>query len=54
MENKNEGNENKLILGDLNYTMNKTEKDGRNKTLYRCRFNYTLPKLIVDYGLEDL
>ena len=30
------------------------ERDGRNKALYRCRFNYSLPKLIVDNGLEDL
>ena len=34
MENKNEGNENKIILGDFNCTMNKMERDGRNKTLY--------------------
>ena len=54
MENKNEGNENKIILGDFNCTMNKMERDGRNKTLYRCRFNYALSKRIVDNGLEDL
>ena len=34
MENKNEGNENKIMLGDFNYTMCKMERDGRNKTLY--------------------
>ena len=54
MEIKKEGNENKKILGDFNCTMDKIERDGTNKTLYRCRFNYTLSKLIVDTGLEDL
>ena len=34
MKNKNEGNENKIILGDFNCTMDKMENDGRNKTLY--------------------
>ena len=42
MENKNEGNENKIILGDFNCTMDKMETEGRNKTLYKCRFNYAL------------
>ena len=32
MENKCEGNENKIILGDFNITMNKIDRDGRNKT----------------------
>ena len=54
MENKNVGNENKMILGDFNCTMDKTERDGRNKTLYKCHFNYALSKLIMDNGLEDL
>ena len=54
MENKNEGNKNKIILGDFNCTMDKTERDGRNKTLCKCHFNYVLSKLIVDNGLEDL
>ena len=40
--NKNEANENKIILGDFNCTMDKTEGDGRNKTLYRRRLNYAL------------
>ena len=30
------------------------ERDGRNKILYRCHFNYALSKFIVDNGLEDL
>ena len=53
---KNEGNENKIILGDLNCTMDKIDKDSENKTqrLYRCSSNYALSKLIVDNGLEDL
>ena len=31
MENKSERNENKVILGNLNCTMNKMERDGGNK-----------------------
>ena len=31
MENKCEGNENKIILGDFNITMNKMDRDGGNK-----------------------
>ena len=42
MRNKNEGNENKVKLGDINCTMDKMEMDGRNKTLYKCYFNYAL------------
>ena len=54
MENKNEGNENKIILGDFNCTMDKMERDGRNKIFYKYHFNYALSKLIVNNGLEDL
>ena len=32
MENKNEGNENKIILGDFNCTMDQMERDDGNKT----------------------
>ena len=32
MQNKNEGNENKIMLGKLNCTMNKIDRDGENKT----------------------
>ena len=44
------------MLGDLNCTMDKIDRDGENKTqrLYRCCSNYALSKLIVDNGLEDL
>ena len=56
MQNKNKGSENKIMLGDSNCTMDKIDRDGENKTqiLYRCCSNYSLPKLIVDNGLEDL
>ena len=51
MENKNEGNENKIILGDFNCTMDKMDRYGGNRTqrLYRCCSNYAL---IVDNGLR--
>ena len=51
MENKNEGNENKIILGDFNCTMDKMDRYGGNKTqrLYGCCSNYAL---IVDNGLR--
>ena len=56
MQNKNEGNENKILLANLNCTMDKMYRDGENKThiLYRCCSSYALSKLIVDNGLEDL
>ena len=56
MENKNKGNENKIILEDFNCIMDKMDRDGENKTqrLYWCCSSYVLSKLIVDNGLEDL
>ena len=56
MLNKNEGNEHKTMLGHLNCAIDEIDPDGKNKTqrLYRCCSNYTLSKLIVDNGLEDL
>ena len=56
MQNKNEGNENKIMLGDLSCTMDKINRDGENKTqrFYRCCSNYALSKLILDNGLGDL
>ena len=56
MQNKNEGNENKIMLRDLNCTVGKIDRDDENKTqrLYRFCFNYALSKIIVDNGLEDL
>ena len=32
MENKNKGNENKIILEDFNWNMDKIDRDGENKT----------------------
>ena len=37
MKNKCEGNENKIILGDFNITMDKMDRDGGNKTQRLCR-----------------
>ena len=56
MENKNKGNENKIILEDLNCTMDEMDRDGENKTKkpYWCCSSYALSKLIVDNELEDL
>ena len=56
MQNKNEQNVNKIMLGDLNCTMDKIDRNGENKTriLYRCCSIYALYKLIVDNGIEDL
>ena len=51
MENKNERNESKIILGDFNCTMDKMDRYGGNKTqrLYRCCSYYSLN---VDNGLR--
>ena len=56
MQNKNEENENKIKLGDLNCTVDKIDRDGENKAkrLYRCCSSYALSKLIADNRLEDL
>ena len=56
MENKDKGNENKIIIWDFNCTMDKMDRDGENKTqrLYRCCSSYALSKLIKDNELEDL
>ena len=56
MQNKNEGNKNKIMLGNVNCTIDKIDRDGENKTqrLYRYCSSYALPKLIVNNGLEDL
>ena len=44
MQNKNEGNENKIIVGDLNCIMDKIDRDGKNKKqrLSRWPSNYAL------------
>ena len=52
MENKNEGNENKTILGGFNCTMDKMNRYGGNKTqrlFHRCCSDYAF---IVDNGLR--
>ena len=55
MENKNKGNENKIILEDFNCTMDKIDRDSENKTqILWCSSSYALSKLILDNGLEDL
>ena len=56
MENKNEGNENKIILGEFNCTIDKMDSDGGNKTqrLYRCRSNHAVSKIIPHNGLKNL
>ena len=56
MKNKNKVNENKIILGDFNCTMDKMDRDGENKTqrLYRCCSNYALSKFIMDNWFVDL
>ena len=53
IQNQNEGNENKTMLGVLSCTMDKINTDGENKT-QRCCSNYALSKLIMDNGFEDL
>ena len=52
MENKNVGDENKVILEDFNCTMDKMDRYGGNKKqrLYRCYSNYAL---IADNGLRS-
>ena len=44
------------MLEDLICTMDKIDRDGKNKTqsLHRCCSNYALPKLITDNGIKDL
>ena len=50
MENKNEGNENKRIIGDFNCAMDKMERDGRNKTLYKSK---TLMMALKQYFINS-
>ena len=46
----------KKILGDLNCTVDKIDRDSENEAqrLCICCSNYALSKLIVDNGLRDL
>ena len=45
-----------MILRDFNFTIDKMDRNGGNKTegFYRCHSNYALSKLIVDNGLKNL
>ena len=54
--NNKKGNENKTVLGNFHCTVDKVDRDGKNKAqrLYWCCFNFALSKLIVDNELEDL
>ena len=56
IENKSEGNENKIILGYFNCTKDKMVRDGGNKrqSLYRWGSNYALSQLTVGNWFEDL
>ena len=56
MQNKNEGNESKIVLGDFNCVRDKMDRDGGNEIqrLYRYHSYYALSKLIADNELEDL
>lgn len=56
MKSKSEGNGNKRINEDFNYTKDKMNRDGRNKTerLYRSGSNDALEKIIMYKGLENL
>ena len=51
MLNKNEGNENKIMLGVLNCIMDKTDRVGENKTqrLYRCCSNHAFSREFICY-----
>ena len=51
MGNKNKGNENKIVFGGFNFTMDKKDRYGGNKRkrFYRCCSNYAL---IVDNSLR--
>ena len=56
MENKSEGNERKLILGDFNYTVDKMDKDNDgNKTQRLYWYVSNAPsKFVMDKELEHL
>ena len=47
MENRNEGNQNKIIHGEINCAMHKMDRDGGNNTQrrYKCCSNYATSNL---------
>ena len=49
MENANKENKNKIILGDFDSIMDKTDSYGGNKTqrIHTCCFSFALSKLII-------
>ena len=55
-ENKTQRNENKIITGGFNCTLDKMDRDEGNKTHrhYRCYSTFALSKLVLENGLEDL
>ena len=55
MGNKDEGNENEIILEYFNCTMDKMDRHGENKTQrpYWCCSSYALSKLTMDNELEE-
>ena len=56
IETRTEGNENKILLGDFNCTLDRMERDEGKKTRknYRCHSTFALSKIVLDNGLEDL
>ena len=56
IENKTQGNENKIIIGDFNCTLDKMDINEGNKThrRSRCHSTFALSKLVLENGLEDL
>ena len=56
IENKFQGNEDKITRGDFNCTLDNMDRDEGNKTQkgYRCHSIFALSKLILENRLEDL
>ena len=56
MGSKTQRNEKEIVIGEFICTLDKIDRDERNKTQkrYRFRSNFSLSKLIMNNGLEDL
>ena len=56
IQDKTQGNENKIIIADFNCTLDQKDRDEGNKTnrRYRCHSTFALSKLIMENWLEDL
>ena len=50
MKNKTEGNENKIILGDFNWTMDKMDKDGGKKNTKTLQMWFQLCPVKIHHG----